>query len=307
MLNGGNGLGQVVAHWAVNHSLDVARRFGVAATTVRRSNHLGALGYFTRQAAEQGMMAFLTQNTRNNMAPAGGRHAGVGNNPFSIAVPSTTAHPVVLDCACSAVARSHIDVAAEHGAPIPVGWALDRDGLPTTDASEALLGALLPFAGHKGSGMAVMMGALAGVLSGAKFGSAVPPQSDYGQERDLGHFLFLVDVGQMMDPGEMSSRMSKYISEIRSVAPTPGVDAVMVPGERAHYERLKAHALGVSPDRCAGLTARDRCRSQSFGTGDRADEITTRRRFISGTPVPFLLAGEAGHWAAVPTAVTPLI
>lgn len=244
VLDGGNGLGQVVASWAVEHSTAVARETGAAVTTVRRSNHLGALGSFTRAAAEQGMVAFLTQNTRANMAPAGGRQAVVGNNPFSFAVPGGD-FPLVLDVSCSAVARSHIDVAAERGEPIPEGWALDPAGHPTTDAEQALLGAVLPFAGHKGSGLAVVMGALAGVLSGAKFGSAVPPLSDYGSERDLGHFLVLVDVRALGPVDALTDRMDQYVREIAGSSPAPGYDEVRLPGQESSRRRRERLEHGV--------------------------------------------------------------
>jgi LDH2 family malate/lactate/ureidoglycolate dehydrogenase len=245
VLDGGNGLGQVVAPWAVRHSIGVAREVGAAVTTVRRSNHLGALGSFTRAAAAQGMVCFLTQNTRANMAPAGGREAAVGNNPFSFAVPAPHS-PVVLDLSCSAVARSNIDLAAERGEPIPEGWALDPDGRPTTDARQALLGAVLPFAGHKGSGLAVVMGALAGVLSGANFGAAVPPLADHGRERDLGHFLFLVDVRALGDADDLAGRMGRYVGEIDGSAPAPGVDRVRVPGAGADARRRDRLARGIA-------------------------------------------------------------
>lgn len=244
VLDGGNGLGQVVAPWTLEHSLEVARELGAAVTTVRRSNHLGALGSFTRMAAEQGMVAFLTQNTRANMAPAGGRRAAVGNNPFSFAVPAGE-FPLVLDVSCSAVARSHIDVAAERGERIPEGWALDPSGHPTTDAEQALLGAVLPFAGHKGSGLAVVMGALAGVLSGAKFGAAVPPLADYGQERDLGHFLFVVDVRALGSVDSLTGRMDRYVQEITASPPAPGSEEVRLPGQASHRRRRERLEHGI--------------------------------------------------------------
>jgi len=245
VLDGGNGLGQVVAPWAVRHSIEVARELGAAVTTVRRSNHLGALGSFTRVAAEQGMVCFLSQNTRANMAPAGGRQAAVGNNPFSFAVPSGR-FPIVLDLSCSAVARSNIDLAAERGELIPEGWALGPDGQPTTDPRQGLLGAVLPFAGHKGSGLAVVMGALAGVLSGATFGAAVPPLADHTRERDLGHFLLVVDVRALGDADDLGERMDRYVGEISGSAPAPGVDRVRVPGEAADARRRERLQHGIA-------------------------------------------------------------
>ncbi|WP_167760847.1 Ldh family oxidoreductase [Geodermatophilus sp. DF01-2] len=262
VLDGGNGLGQVVAAWAVRHSVEVARELGAAVTTVRRSNHLGALGSFTRAAAEQGMVCFLVQNTRANMAPAGGRQAAVGNNPFSFAVPAR-GFPVVLDLSCSAVARSNIDLAAERGEPIPEGWALDPDGHPTTDPRLGLLGAVLPFAGHKGSGLAVVMGALAGALSGAAFGAAVPPLSDYSRERDLGHFLLVVDVAALGDPEELIGRVDGYVGEIGGSAPAPGVDRVRVPGEAADVRRRALLAEGIVVP--AGLAAALRALADELG------------------------------------------
>ncbi len=153
---------------------------------------------------------------------------------------------MVLDLACSAVARSNIDLAAERGEPIPEGWALGPDGRPTTDAQQALLGAVLPFAGHKGSGLAVVMGALAGVLSGANFGAAVPPLSDYRRERDLGHVLDVVDVRALGDAGALAERMDRYVGEISGSAPMPGVDRVRVPGEAGNARRRERLERGIA-------------------------------------------------------------
>ena len=240
VVDGDDGFGQVVADRAVEHTLAVASDCGVAMTFVRRSNHLGALGFPARRGAEEGMFAFVGQNTRDIVTVPGGVRPGMGNNPFSLAMPSGYPDPMVLDISCGLIARNTIYRAAERGEQLPGGGAVDGDGNPTTDPNEAMRGALLAFGGHKGAGLAMFVGALAGVLSGAKFGPDVPSPTDYATDRNIGHFLLMVDVTKLGEAATAEERMRSYIDAVVGSGPD-----VRYPGQRSGAHRRDAREHGV--------------------------------------------------------------
>jgi len=240
-VDGDDGFGQVVIQHALTAAMSIARAQGVALTTVHGSNHLGALGYPARLAAEAGMFAFLGQNTRTNTLLPGGDRAGVGNNPFAFALPSGEADPVVLDISCSAISRNSIYRARELGERLPEGVATDRDGALTTDPLAAMEGSLLAFGGHKGAGLAIVVGALAGVFSGAKYGAQIPAPTDYSTERDIGHFLLLIDTSFLGDADENMARMRTYLADI-----TASGEGVRYPGQRSGSSRRRALDEGVT-------------------------------------------------------------
>src|SRR5262249_7123032 len=166
-LDGGNGLGPAVGWWAIDQAIAVAMTCGACVATVVRANHLGALGSYVARAAGQGMAAMLTQATPPVMAPFGGLDAVLGHRPFAVAVPGGDGDHVVLDMSCAVVAKAKIAVAAAEGRSIPLGWAVSGSGRPTTDATEAMEGAQLPW-GHKGAALAVLLSALAGIVGGGR-------------------------------------------------------------------------------------------------------------------------------------------
>ncbi|WP_106409308.1 Ldh family oxidoreductase, partial [Teichococcus deserti] len=174
VVDGHDGMGQVMADFAAEEAVRRARAHGVGVVALRHSGHFGTAMYFTRRVAAAGCIGFLTTTASPSMAPWGGREKKVGNNPWSWAAPVGEGRPpMVLDIANSGVARGKVYLAQKSGEAIPPGWALDAAGRPTTDPAAAIEGIILPMAGHKGSGIAVMMDVLAGVLPGGVFGSGV--------------------------------------------------------------------------------------------------------------------------------------
>jgi LDH2 family malate/lactate/ureidoglycolate dehydrogenase len=240
VIDGDDGFGQVVARYALDHGMELVETHGVAVVTVRHSNHLGALGYLTGLAASRGTFAFIGQNTRDNTVPAGGVRAGVGNNPFSLALPTGFGPPMVLDISCSIAAKNTLYRAAERDEPIPEGIAIDENGHPTTDAHAALRGAMLAFGGHKGAGLAMLIGALSAILPGANVGPGVPGPDDYSRERGLGHFILLMDTADLPAQPTYAARMRTYIDDIKRAGPD-----VRYPGERSAANREDAMRSGV--------------------------------------------------------------
>jgi LDH2 family malate/lactate/ureidoglycolate dehydrogenase len=231
VLDGGDGIGQVVTDRAAELGIERAKAHGVSAIGVRNSGHFGTAAYFTRRAAEAGCVAFLCTNASPAMAPWGGRTKTIGTNPWSIAAPAGRHGVLVMDLANTAVARGKIYLAAEHGRPIPAGWAADADGNPTTDPQAAIEGLIMPMAGPKGYVMAFMMDVLAGVLTGSAYGDAVAGPYQPDAASGAGHLLLVVDVEAMMDSGEYTHRVEALVDATRGAPRAAWADEILVPGE----------------------------------------------------------------------------
>lgn len=255
VLDGNDGIGQVVTQRAVEMGVDRCRRHGVGAVGVRNSGHFGTAAYFTRQAAEAGCVAILATNASPAMAPWGGRDKSIGTNPWSIAAPAGAHGVLVMDLANTAAARGKIYLAAERGEPIPEGWAADAAGTPTTDPAAAVEGLLLPMAGPKGYVIAFMMDVLAGVLTGSAYGGAVAGPYEPGRRSGAGHLLLLLDVAAMADPADYAGRVETLVRATRGAARAPWADAILVPGEIEDRSRrvLTARGIPLAPATWAAL------------------------------------------------------
>ncbi|GAB2893016.1 Ldh family oxidoreductase [Streptomyces mayteni] len=255
VLDGRDGIGQVVTDHAVALGVDRAREHGIGAVGVRNSGHFGTAAYFTRKAAERGCVAILGTNGSPAMAPWGGREKRVGANPWSVAAPGGRYGTVVMDIANTGVARGKIYHARERGEPIPEGWAADADGVPTTDPGRAIEGLILPMGGHKGYAISFMFDVLAGVLTGSSFGTGVAGPYVPDARSGCGHLLICLDVRAMAEPAEFGRRMETLIEETKAVPTAPGVTEILVPGEpeTRTAERLRAEGIGIVDDTWASL------------------------------------------------------
>ena len=248
-VDAGNGLGQVQAVKTLEKLIPKARRNGVAAATIRNSQHFGALSYYCNKAAEQNMILFATTNCEPAMSPEGGCQAFFGTNPIAASFPTGKGYPVKIDLATSVIARGNIIAAKKRGQAIPLGWALTADGEPTTDAGAALAGIVLTMAGHKGYALALMVEVFSSVLSGAAIGSSIGSMyKDLNRKQDVGHFFVLLDIAAFMEIDEFKRRMDKTIDEIKSCRKRPGVTEILVPGERSHQKAQQNLAQGISID-----------------------------------------------------------
>jgi LDH2 family malate/lactate/ureidoglycolate dehydrogenase len=246
LLDADNGPGQPAAASAMARAIELAKGAGIGACVVRNSNHCGALAYYTQQAVGQIMIGFAATSANANVAPWGAREAVLGTNPISAAVPTPGDVPFVLDMSTSAVARGKIIMAAKVGAPIPEGWALDPDGRPTRDARAALGGVLLPAAGPKGYGLAVLVDVLCGVLAGSAFGRQIGAlYDDLNRPQRVGHFMMAVDISRFVEVPAFLEAMGALITDIKSAAPAEGFDEVLLPGEPEARAEARARREGV--------------------------------------------------------------
>ena len=246
-LDAANGLGQVQARRALDLLIPLTRQNGVAAATIRNSQHFGALSWYCNQAAAQGLVLLAMTNCEPAMSPEGGYEAFFGTNPIAASFPTGKRFPIKIDLSTSIVARGNIIAAQKSGKPIPEGWALDRDGNPTTDASEALLGTVLTMAGHKGYALALLVELFSSVLSGAAIGPGIGSMyKNLDRKQDVGHFFCLFDVRAFLDYAEYLHRIDETIDRIKASKKRPGVEEILVPGERS-ARKARANTLQGIP------------------------------------------------------------
>jgi len=246
VLDANDGIGQVAAARAASVAIGLAKHQGIGAAAVRNSGHFGTAMYYTLMAAREGCIGILTTNASPSMAPWGGRVKAVGTNPWSIAAPNGRHAPFVLDIANTGVARGKIFLARQKGSHIPEGWAIDEAGRSTIDPAAALLGNILPMAGHKGYAISVMMDVLSGVLSGSGFlgGVAGPYQAE--TRSGCGHLFIAVKIDAFRPLSAFETDMEKMVDALRSVPLAEGHDAIFYPGER--------EAIADAENRRTGLT-----------------------------------------------------
>ncbi|GAB7386995.1 Ldh family oxidoreductase [Bacillaceae bacterium] len=243
LYDAGNGWGQYAGKIAMEKAIAKAKRYGSAFVGVRNSNHFGTAAYFTRMAAEAGCLGIAMTNASPLMVAWGSRKPTLGTNPISIAVPARR-HPVVLDMATSNVARGKINLAAKNGQEIPPDWAITADGRPTTDPQEALKGYLLPF-GAKGSGLAMMIDIMTGVMTGALFGADIPRMYDDPYPQQLGHLFIVFHIDSFIDLETFKDRMEERIRQTVTSPPAEGFARVCMPGDIEQEKREKFMREGI--------------------------------------------------------------
>lgn len=245
VLDGGNGLGQVAAQQAMKMNIQKARNFGTGVTLIRNTNHIGILAFYTLMAAEEGMVGIVMSNSAPSMSPWGGTEPFLGTNPLSIAIPGGRESPVILDMSSSVVARGKIRLAQRNKQPIPLGWALNETGAPTTDPEAAMKGTLLPIGGPKGYGLALMIDVLSGLLSGSKYGPNVRTFHQPLGPTGIGVLTMAIDIERFMPLDQFKQRMDSYIESIRKSKKAKGITRIYLPGEIELEKEKKSLEEGI--------------------------------------------------------------
>lgn len=262
LVDGDNAMGHLVMTRAAAEAIAIARESGVAWVGVRRSNHAGPAGLYAEMPAAQGMVGlYAAVANANHMATWGGTDLLLGTNPLAIGVPSGSG-PIVLDMATSIVAYGTVKKYALRGQRMPEGWFVNpATGAAITDPAHSHDGILLPMGEYKGSGLALMLGLLGGVLNGAAFGrDVVDFNADDKSETNTGHFIVAVDVARFLPLAAFKAEVDRHVRDFRGSKRLPGVDAIRLPGDRrseCRAERLRdgvpiAPALLAQLDTLAG-------------------------------------------------------
>ncbi len=236
-LDGDHGLGLVVAPEAMRRCIAKAKETGWCTTTVRASNHLGALSFYPMQAVKEGLGGLSMTNAGPLMVPTFGSIPVLGTNPFSIAFPGgDTSDPFLLDMASTAVAFGKVEIARREGKPIPPEWAYDKDGNPTTDPHQAVtlapLGSTYAGRSQKGYGLAVAVDCFTAMLSGGTWSMRIPGRG-VGEHPHPGtcHCFMAWRIDAFTDPATYRAQMDDMLATLRATPPAPGHDAVYAPGQ----------------------------------------------------------------------------
>jgi len=231
IIDGKGGLGQIAAFEGIKILRESAERNKTAVIGVKNSNHCGMLAYYTKRISSGNSIGFMCSNTNPNMAAYGGAEPVLGTNPFSVAVPYRDLN-IILDMATSSTAKGKIYEHDLRNEPIPEGWALDTHGNVTTSPEEALKGILLPFGGHKGYSLALMIEILSGVLTGSGFSIQVHSlHRELDKTQNVGFLMGVIPIKPFMDLAEFTTRMEQMVNIIKNSKKQRGIDEILLPGE----------------------------------------------------------------------------
>jgi len=249
-------MGHLVMSRAAQIAAQKARASGVAWVGSRMSNHAGPASLYARMALPHDMIGlYFAVGNANHLPPWGGLDMLLSTNPIAVAVP-TLAGPIVLDMATTVAAYGKVKAKAQRGEMMPEGWMIDRQGRPLLDPRRADDGFLLPIGGYKGSGLALLVGLLAGTLNGAAMGrDVIDFNKDDGSVSNTGQAIVAIDPAAFGDPQVFRDRVDELVRDLRNSERMPDVQRIWLPGEQSHQRRLDYTRDGIplAPALCDSL------------------------------------------------------
>ena len=273
LIDAGGGLGQPVSYRAMEKAIQKALDLGAGFVTVRNSNHYGIAGYYAMMALEHDCIGISMTNAAVLVVPTFGRDAMLGTNPISVAAPAGQERPFVLDMATSTVPRGKLEVYHRLEKSLPLGWATDETGTPTTEAGRVLEnfkqragGGLLPLGGagellrgYKGYGLALLVDVLCAILSGAAYANLVYPKDEQGKPLPsaIGHFFGVLRVDGFRPVDEFKAAMDDIQRRLKNTPKAEGADRIYIHGEKEYEEaeRRSRDGIPLNPKVAADLRA----------------------------------------------------
>jgi len=251
LLNGDNGMGHLVMKRAAEMAIEKARVTGIAWVSSQFSNHAGPASLYATMPLKHDMIGlYFAVGNANHLPPWGGLDMLLSTNPIAAAIPAGDEKPIVLDMATTVAAYGKVKTKALRGETMPEGWMIDRQGKPLTDPKRADEGMLLPLggmeAGYKGYGLAMIIGLLAGTLGGAAMGRDV---IDFNHDDDsvtnTGQAIAAIDVAAFGDVATFKRSVDALVRDFRNSERIPGVERILVPGERSQETRAARARDGI--------------------------------------------------------------
>ncbi|MGQ0749939.1 MAG: Ldh family oxidoreductase [Betaproteobacteria bacterium] len=240
LIDAGGGLAFEAAALAAREAIARARVHGIAFAGVRNSHHFGAAAYHLAPVANAGLVGLAFTNSPAAINAWGGKRPFFGTNPIAAVFPRREKTPVVIDLSLTEVVRGKIMLYAKEGKPIPLGWALDRNGQPTTDPQAALTGSLAAIGGVKGTMLALMVELLCVALTGAAFSFENDSYFEPGGKPDIGHALVAIDPAALAGADTYYTRLEALVDSLLRD------DGVRLPGARRELAAAKARAAGIA-------------------------------------------------------------
>jgi (2R)-3-sulfolactate dehydrogenase (NADP+) len=243
LIDARNGLAFEATALGVQEAIRRARRYGVSFAAITNSHHFGAAAYHLEPIARAGLVGLAFTNSPSAINAWGGKRAFFGTNPIAAIFPRRDAPALIADLSLTEVVRGKIMLYAKEGKPIPLGWAVDRDGNPTTDPKAALTGSLMAIGGVKGTVLAMMVELLCCALSGAAFSFENDSYFEPGGKPRIGHAILAVDPAALAGTDSYFERLEVMIAAMTRDG------GVRLPGARRHADRERSHAQGIEvPD-----------------------------------------------------------
>lgn len=238
LVDGDNAIGPVSAMFCLDYAMAKCRESGVFTVFARNNNTFGPAFYYSLKAAEKGCIAFVCSNSPAQMAPVGGVEKMLGTNPLAAVIPVPDSDPVIIDMATSVVAKSKFKEYKNEGKMLPSGWALDKNGNPTTDPDEAIQGLVLPMAGFKGYAISMLIDIIAGVLSGAGYldqvGRFYTPDST--ESMNVGFYMTVIDPVAVCGE-EYTEEIREYVKKLRNSKTAEGMKILLPGDDRINYRK----------------------------------------------------------------------
>lgn len=256
VIDGGNGMGMVVARQAMNLAIHKARQHGIASVAVSDSSHFGVAGYYARMACEQGMIGISVTNAQPAIAPTHGSSPMLGTNPIAVGVPTDEPFPFLFDASTSVVARGKLEIAAREQTPVPDGWTVPcSKGAPPRNLDHAIdLGqaALLPlgglgelFGGHKGYGLAAVVEILCTALQNQQEHAPLSHVDHHGFRR-VGHCFTAINVEHFVPLAAFRSTAGSMMRDLRRSPKLPGQTRIFTAGEKEYENSLRVRERGIA-------------------------------------------------------------
>ena len=246
VLDADNGAGYVAGRAAMTRAIELAKTGNIAAVGIINSNHCGAASLYARMALEHGMIGIAMSNVAPNMVAPGGSKPITGNNPIAVAVPTFAEFPFVFDISLSAVSGGKILVAAKNGEEIPLGWATDREGHPTTDPNIGFKGFLLPMGGHKGFGLSLLVDILCGVITGGSFQHQLKSMYVYPNDpSNTAHLMLVINPLFLMSKEQLKERMAEFFQTVKQSPMWDAEGEMLLPGEIEYRKENERRSSGI--------------------------------------------------------------
>ncbi len=259
VLDGNNGMGHVIAYLAMRLAIDKAKKYGLGAVAVRNSSHFGIAGYYSLMAIKEGMIGFVTTNTRPSVPPTFGAEPMLGTNPLTYGAPTDESFPFLLDCATSIIQRGKVEVYNRLHKPLPHGVIISNNGNSKTDPEVVLnkLGnrsaALLPLggmgedtSGHKGYGYATFAEILSSALQDGVYLKDTAGVTEEGQERlKVGHFFLVINIQNFIPIERFQEITGNIMRGLRSSKKAPGKEKIYTAGEKEYHSEVERRNTGI--------------------------------------------------------------
>ena len=236
-------LGQLSTLEAARKAVEMAQDAGIGSVAVKNSNHFGAAAYYAEYCAQRDCIGLVMSDGECDVIPFGGREKFLGTNPLCCCIPARSYPWFCMDMATSEVAFGKVRAAAEAGKSIPSNWAVDRNGKPVTDATEAY--AVVPMSGAKGYAIGLMIEILSSRLTGMPYGAHIVRKfDDWENKAFMGHYVQAIDIGAFCAVDEFKKRMDELLADLKGQPTAPGIEEILIPGEPEWRTKMRREREG---------------------------------------------------------------